>query len=109
MMEITTTMNDETATVSLRGRFDAHEAANFRSAVSSLIEECGLVRIDLSDIVFIDSTALAELVRLSRTAQARNSDFILCDPSVPVRVILELTGLNLALRIEDRERSPEPS
>jgi anti-sigma B factor antagonist len=108
-MEITTTTNDETATVVLRGRFDAHEASAFRSTVTALVEEYGLVRIDLSNIAFIDSTALAELVRLSRAAQARGSDFILADPSVPVRVILELTGLNLALRIEDRENSPERS
>jgi anti-sigma B factor antagonist len=108
-MEITTTTHDETATVVLRGRFDAHEAASFRATVSGLVEEYGLVRIDLSNIAFIDSTALAELVRLSRAAQARGSDFILNDPSVPVRVILELTGLNLALRIEDREPAPERS
>lgn len=100
-MEITTHTTDESAVVSLRGRFDAHEAPNFRATVSPLVDRYGLVHIDLSNIVFIDSTALAELVRLSRMAESRNGNFILRTPSVPVRVILELTGLNLALRIED--------
>ncbi len=104
-MELSTTTIDECAVVTLRGRFDAHEAPAFRKAVSPLVDRLGLVSIDLADIAFIDSTALAELVRLSKQADERKSDFVIRNPSVPVRVILELTGLNLALRIED----PEPS
>ena len=51
----------------LSGRFDAHEAEGFRAAVDpALGAETPVVDIDLSDVEFLDSTALAELVRLMK-------------------------------------------
>lgn len=108
-MELSTTTADDHAAVRLRGRFDAHEAPAFRATVSPLVNRHDLVSIDLSDVGFIDSAALAELIRLSKIAEIRKSNFIVRNPSVPVRVILELTGLNLALRIEDQDPLPEAS
>ncbi len=80
--------------VSLAGRFDAHEANGFRLAVEPLLAEPGaIVRIDLANVVFVDSSALAELLRAQRSATAAGGDLVLVDVSDPVRVILELTAL----------------
>jgi anti-sigma B factor antagonist len=83
------------------GRLDAHEAAGFRQTVSPLFDSPNIVHVDMSSVVFIDSTALAELVRLSRLAEGIGGTLVLRDPSVPVKVILELTGLDLVLQVEN--------
>jgi anti-sigma B factor antagonist len=80
--------------VSLAGRFDAHEANAFRLAVEPLVAEPGaIVRLDLANVIFVDSSALAELLRAQRTVSAGGGDLVLVDVSDPVRVILELTAL----------------
>lgn len=81
--------------VELAGRFDAHETQEFRLVVDPLLTRTGTtVRLDLSEVVFIDSSALAELVRARRTARAGGGDIVLTAVSTPVRVILELTAMN---------------
>ncbi len=87
--------------MSLTGRFDAHEAPQFRAAVAEAIEE-GTIRIavELTDVEFVDSTALAELVRGMKNCRERGGDLSLVSPSDPVRVILELTKLDAAFSID---------
>lgn len=81
-------------TVHLAGRFDAHEAPEFRSVVQPLVtEDHPVLFIDLSQVAFLDSTALAELVRLQKTAQGCGGEVVLVDPADAVRVILEITDL----------------
>lgn len=101
-MDITTTpaTSDSSPVFVLSGRFDAHEADGFRSAVDPVMEAGQpSVDVDLSDVEFIDSTALAELVRIMKHARQRDGDLRLVSPSDPVQVILELTRLNLAFTI----------
>jgi anti-sigma B factor antagonist len=94
---------DQVVIVKPVGRLDAHEAPGFRQSVAALFEKPCAVHVDLSSVVFIDSAALAELVHLSRLATQHSSTLILRDPSVPVKVILELTGLDLVLAIEQHQ------
>ncbi len=80
--------------VNLAGRFDAHEVNAFRLAVEPLLADDGsVIRVDLANVVFVDSSALAELLKVQRTATAHGGDLVLVDVSDPVRVILELTAL----------------
>lgn len=80
--------------VHLVGRFDAHETPGFRDAVAPLLtEETNVVGVDLSQVAFVDSTALAELVRLQKAATLFGGEVVLHQPSDPVLVILEITGL----------------
>ena len=53
-----------------------------------------VVRLDLSAVRFIDSTALAELLRSRTALLAGGGQLVLQPVSDPVRVILELTGLD---------------
>ncbi len=93
-MQITT----DGSTLTLDGRFDAHVADDFRTAVEACAPQ-GDIDVDLASVDFIDSTALAELVRAMKHCRERGADLILTSLSNPVRVILELTRLDQALTI----------
>jgi len=87
--------------ISLAGRFDAHEIDAFRLAFEPLLTEPGtIVRIDLANVVFVDSSALAELLRSQRAARESGGDLVLVNMSDPVRIILELTALEQVFTVE---------
>lgn len=94
-MRIRTESTGDRHDVALAGRFDAHETPNFRVVVEPLVRQAGaVVRLDLTEVVFIDSSALAELVRADKQAKTAGSELTLARLSTPVRVILELTALD---------------
>ncbi len=94
------TLNDGPIAFVLSGRFDAHEADGFRAAIDPALKSPEPhVDIDLSDVEFIDSTALAELVRAMKRCREQSGDLRLLTPSNPVQVILELTRLDAAFTI----------
>ncbi|MGB6183330.1 MAG: STAS domain-containing protein [Rhodococcus sp. (in: high G+C Gram-positive bacteria)] len=107
-MIIRTDIEPTQRVVHLVGRFDAHETGGFRTAVSALLtEEHNELRLDLSQVAFVDSSALAELVRLQKAASALGGELILSQLSDPVRVILEITELAGIFIIEGTEtRAP---
>lgn len=101
-MDITTNANpvDTAQEVVLSGRFDAHEADLFRAAIDDAIDDNQHhIRVNLANVEFVDSTALAELVRGMKRCREQRGDLILVSPSDPVRVILELTKLDAAFEI----------
>jgi anti-sigma B factor antagonist len=99
-MRIRTESTGDRHHVALAGRFDAHETANFRVVVEPLVCQAGAaVRLDLTEVVFIDSSALAELVRADKQAKAAGSELMLARLSTAVRVILELTALDLVFLV----------
>ena len=101
-MIIRTEIEHSRCAVQLVGRFDAHEAPGFRSAVHPLLtSETNRVHLDLSQVAFVDSTALAELVRLQKAAQALGGEVVIDHLSDPVRVILEITDLAEVFTISD--------
>ncbi|MGL4304939.1 MAG: STAS domain-containing protein [Mycobacteriaceae bacterium] len=96
-MKIEVTHNDKKVLIGLEGRFDAHEVQDFRSTLDPLLESGSWISADLSEVVFIDSSALAELVRARKRARAAEGEFIVSALSDSARVIFELTGLTAAL------------
>jgi anti-sigma B factor antagonist len=88
------------ARIALHGRFDAHESPALASWVDvRLAEGMSRLAVDLSDVSFIDSTALAVLVKGMKRARAAGGDLAIVKPSQTVRVILELTRLDRAFVI----------
>ncbi len=89
--------NQDEASIALDGRFDAHEALEFRNQLGQLMDGSAAdVSVDLSEVTFVDSAALAELVRGLKRARTEGRELLLRSPSDPVRVILELTKLDSA-------------
>jgi anti-sigma B factor antagonist len=98
-MRIRTETGNGTHQIELAGRFDAHELPAFRAAIDPLLRDGDTVDLDLSQVVFVDSSALAELVRAQKTAHACGGGLVLTSLSDPVRVILELTALSQVFTI----------
>lgn len=101
-MQITTRHDDTrpSLAIELAGRFDAHEAPAFREVLDEATA-AGSFSLDvyLTDVEFVDSTALAELIRGMKHCREAGGDLVLRAPSDPVRVILELTKLDAAFTI----------
>lgn len=90
--------------INLAGRFDAHETAGFRTVVDALVAlDQARLYIDLSNVVFVDSSALAELLHAQKTATSAGGEVILVNVSDPVRIILELTELQQVFTFENRQ------
>ncbi len=97
-----TTVVDEPHLV-LSGRFDANESGLFRETFDRIdLHSTPTVRLDLSKVDFVDSAALAEMVRATKRCRQADGDLVLTRPSSPVQVILELTGLDKAFTVDRR-------
>ncbi|WP_111765423.1 STAS domain-containing protein [Nakamurella deserti] len=102
-MRIRTETGNGSHQIELAGRFDAHELPAFRTAIDPLLRDGDTVDLDLAQVVFVDSSALAELVRAQKSAHACGGTLVITALSDPVRVILELTALSqvFTIRIPD--------
>lgn len=99
---MTLTITTQPGRAELHGRFDAHEAPQLRAWIDEeLFLERDRLTVDLSDVDFLDSTALAELVRGMKRARLAGGDLVLARPSETVKVILELTRLDAAFVVTD--------
>jgi anti-sigma B factor antagonist len=103
-MRIRSIPGDGEHLIELAGRFDAQEVPEFRSAVEALLRPpAPVLRVDLANVVFVDSSALAELLRAHKTAKAAGGGVVLRNVSDPVRVILEITALTSVFTMEKTE------
>ena len=98
-MRIRTETGNGSHQIELAGRFDAHELPAFRAAIEPLMREGDAVDLELGQVVFVDSSALAELVRAQKSAHACGGTLVITALSDPVRVILELTALSQVFTI----------
>ena len=94
LLKITTEDEGDTLRVRLAGEFDINSIDEFRAAVEGPDATWQRAEIDLSDIVFMDSSGLQTLVSLNTRARERGLDITLVRPSPPVAHLLELTGLD---------------
>jgi len=106
----------ELALVSVSGELDLHTSG----CLQARIEEADAVGartvlVDLSEISFIDSSALEVLVRESKLLEGRGHSLVLVTNDPRTRRILEVTGFDRVLRayatLQDAvtELAPEPS
>ena len=85
---------DETPPVAhLSGEIDVANAAKLFATVRAGIDGSGVV--DLSDVSFVDSSALNQLMLLHKDVELR----IVAAPGTPPRRLLELTGLTQVFQI----------
>jgi anti-sigma B factor antagonist len=85
---------DDAYVVRLAGELDLYNAPAVRNA---LLEACAdgpkKVVVDLSDVEFIDSTALGVLIE-ARTRLPNRNGFLLAGPGLETRRALEISGLD---------------
>jgi len=92
-------LTPELALVSVSGELDLHTTG----CLEARIEEAGAVGadtvlVDLSETSFLDSTALAVLVRETKHLEDRGHALVVVTNDPRTRRIVEVTGLNQALR-----------
>ena len=102
---MTTNTYDQTvATIKIAGRFDAHQVTQVQQEVDSLLAGgARYIIIDLADVNFVDSSALAVMVRGMKRCRERGGELLLCAMRQPVRIIFELTRMDRAFRIFENE------
>jgi anti-sigma B factor antagonist len=99
-MNFTTVTEGSVIVLVLDGRFDAYDAPRLSTWLDDHIrpDQAQLVA-DLSQVTFIDSTALATLIKGMKRTRNYSGDLHICGLAAPVRIIFELTRLDKAFRI----------
>lgn len=97
------TRDDGVAVVSLTGEIDLVNAAEVARAADQGIDGTEHVIVDLEDIVFMDSQAIALLDRLAGRLEREGRALVVVAPTTSVpRRVLEIVDLGIGL-FEDRE------
>jgi anti-sigma B factor antagonist len=101
MLKIDTDADADTLNVRLSGEFDLTGVSDFRTAVEDSETPWRRADIDLSDVVFMDSSGLEALVSLNNRARERGLEVTLVRPSHPVTRLLALTGLESQFAVRE--------
>jgi anti-sigma B factor antagonist len=101
-MEISTKDMKRVSLVTVSGRVDSATAPDFEKALQSLIQanRCQIV-VDLKGVDYMSSAGLRGLVTSLKAAKSGGGDLRLAQPSVRVRDVLELAGLNVIFTVYD--------
>ena len=87
--------------VRLGGELDLYNAEQVRSALAEVLAEAPeRVVVDLSEVEFIDSTALGMLIE-ARTKLENRRGFLLASPALETRRALEISGLDRHFSVHD--------
>lgn len=103
-MEIVNRVVNMVDIIELSGRFDAYEAAKFTDTVEKYVRKDRMyLVVNFSHVSFIDSAALAALVKGMKRCREKHGDLILCGLQKPTKTVFELTRLDKAFKIFDEE------
>ena len=99
----TAQLSPESYVVSIEGELDLHTAPELEQALGTILARGGRsVVVDLAGLEFIDSAALAALLRALPRFRARGGRFLLVTEDRRVLRTLEITGLDRTFDIEPR-------
>ncbi len=92
-IRLDTVSNPPKAVLLVRGEVDASTGPDFAAAVESLPKTITVVELDLTEVTFIDSTALGVIASLVHTMETRGGRVSVRNPSVMVLRLLTITDL----------------
>src|SRR5437762_3042741 len=93
--------NDGVAVVQLAGELDLYNADSVRDALfQAAAEEPERLVVDLTEVQFIDSTALGVLIE-ARSKLPNRRGFLLAAPGLETRRALEISGLDRHFTIHE--------
>lgn len=97
----TSDRSDEGALLRLSGELDLATAPALGDAVAEALElKPRTLAVDLSELVFIDSTGISVLIAAHRRAEREGSSLVLRQPRGGVLRTLQLTGVDQLIAIE---------
>lgn len=80
--------------VTASGDLDLASAEGFVGEVTTLVGEAAVVRLDLRDVTFMDSTGLGALIKVRNRMADRGGSVVLVSASAAVERVLALTGMS---------------
>jgi anti-sigma B factor antagonist len=92
-LRIRTSRDGSTIIVAAAGEIDISTVGDLRGAVTDACSDCERLRLDLTEIEFIDSTGLGGLLELRSTLRAQDVTLEIVAGEGPVRQAVEITGL----------------
>jgi len=93
-LELTVSEHDGETVVRAAGELDVNTAPELREQLARLIAaDTSLIVVDLTDVSFVDSTALSVLVSALKRLRQADGDLELASPNPSVRRVFEITGL----------------
>ncbi len=88
--------------VRLSGELDPVAAAVLRGSLAGVgLDDVDSVLVDCGALTFLDSSGIAELVRLQDRAASAGVDFAMVKVAPAQRTVLEITGLVELLNVAD--------
>jgi anti-sigma B factor antagonist len=97
---LATETRGDTIVVRVTGECDLYGAPEFTSALDAALDETArTVEVDFDAATFVDSTALAVLLRAHARARTRDRRLVLVGLSRDTRRAFEITGLDRTLTI----------
>ena len=99
-MELTTTVNDNAATIAISGKLSVATSPELEAAVTGLPETVDTFYMDLTDLEYISSAGLRVLVSTEKLAVQRGGQMRLLHPNEEVTEIFDMTGLADVFTIE---------
>jgi anti-sigma B factor antagonist len=104
IMELMSRADNNVQILALSGRFDTHTAEPVRDWLEqATVTQPANIVINLSNVDFLDSTALSTLVHGMKHSREKNGDLRICGMQPPVRIIFELTRLDRVFEIYPAE------
>jgi anti-sigma B factor antagonist len=99
-MDITTTIHDTAAVLSVMGRVDAMTAGDLEGAINGRIEQGDRkIILDFSGLAYISSGGLRVLLATAKRLHNEGDRFVLCGLSVEVQKIMNLAGFTAIFSI----------
>jgi anti-sigma B factor antagonist len=93
-LELSVSEENGEMVVRANGELDVNTAPDLREQLARLVTDgARRVVVDLSDISFVDSTALSVLVSALKRLRQSDGDLELASPNPSVRRVFEITGL----------------
>ncbi len=89
-------------TLVVAGELDVASGPGFEHAVARVLDGQGEeFRLDLSALVFMDSTGARSLLRVHNRLTALGRRLVLVSPTPPVRRVIDLLGLDKLIVVQD--------
>ena len=87
--------SDEVAVVEASGELDFYTGSEFNACLASAVESgAPRVVVDLTQVTFIDSSALGMLVGIARQSAEHSTELMIVCPPGNVARVIAITGLN---------------
>jgi anti-sigma B factor antagonist len=101
MFSVDSVAEGERLTVRVAGDIDLSTADKLAEALEEAVSRSREVRVDLTQVTFLDSTGIRALVQGYRAAQTRGSAFYVVGAQQWVAKVLEVTGVGPLLAPPD--------